>query len=201
MEIPAIGTIIWALEDFIDQTPAIVVSTDARLRIRRHIALMGETVALSRLFFKRELVLSVARSILYEYIMVIGDELARRSSFSNRKKKILRDFFDVLEAGHGGVRSVNEVAERMNLSQRYLSKVVVELTGHRAVMFVNDYTMRAIASFLRDTSIPVKDLSVKMRFSAPSALTRLVKNYTGISPQDYRTALRNGEMIVYHRKP
>lgn len=200
METPAIGAIIWALKEFIDRTPAIVVSTDTRLRIRRHIALMGETVALSRIFFRRELVLSIARSILYEYIMAIGDELARRSSFSDRKKKILREFFDVLEAGHGEIRSVNEVAERMNLSQRYLSKVVVELTGHRAVVFVNDYTMRGVASFLRDTDISVKNLAVKMHFSAPSALTRLVKQYTGLSPQGYRTALRNGEMIVCRRK-
>lgn len=199
MDTPAMGAIIWSLEDFLTQTPAIAVGADARLRIRQYIRQMGEVVAMSRFFLKRELVLSIARCILYEYVMAIGDNLSRGSTLSDRKKKIMRGFFDVLEAGHGRVRSVGEAAGQMCLSQRYLSRVIKEITGHKAVRFVNEYTMRYIASSLRDTDISIKALSAKMRFSAPSALARLVRQYTALSPQDYRAALRSGEVRTYRR--
>lgn len=190
-ESPSFGLVVWPLSDLLLSRPVTELSPATVRLMRSYLLQMRRTATSPDEFFKRELVGSLARSMLYEYIRIIGDEL--RNSMAGgegRQYQITRRFLDILSQGRGTVRSVKAVAAIMDLSPKYLSRVVMETTGERPVRLVNRCTLRNAGHLLRDTELPVREVAKQMGFGNVSFFSRFINMATGLTPTEYRRRLR-----------
>lgn len=129
-------------------------------------------------------------SALYDFIRDVWDNLNADSYVPEEKHQIVRNFFDLLANGHGRFHIVKDVAQKLCVSSRYLSKTIKELTGRRAIYYINEYTLKNITLLLRDTLITTKEIASDTGFSDIASFSKFVKNQTGKTPSEYRKQLR-----------
>lgn len=190
-ESPSFKMVVWPLSDLLLHQPVAEIPPATLKLMRGYFRQMRRTAASPNEFFKRELVGSLARSMLYEYLRIVGDELKTvMAGGEGRKNQITRRFLDILAEGQGTVRSVKAVAAVMKLSPKYLSRVVMETTGERPVRLVNRCTLRNAGHLLRDTELSVRDVARQMGFGNFSFFSRFISTATGLTPTEYRRRLR-----------
>lgn len=189
---PSLSVMVWTLAEYIATKPVMPLDGGTMDRLEVYMEQMKQTALSKRIFFKRELMVSIARCVLYEFVRVLDGNIHHIGSPNTceHKQKLMRDFFDLLASRRGRIRSVKDSAEFLGISPKYLSRVIVATTGQKAVKFINDYTLRNIALLLRDTDIPIKAVAIDMGFDNASFFGKFVKQGTGLSPSGYRLALR-----------
>lgn len=187
---PAFNVIVWILARFLSKSPVIKYDTDRIQNQKVYIQQIKQAIQSPKPFFKRELVVSIAHSALYDFTRGIWDNLNTDSYVPEEKHQILRDFFDLLANNHGRFRMVKDVAQKLCVSPRYLSKIVKGLTGRRATYYVNEYTLKNITLLLRDTLITTKEIASDAGFPDIASFSKFVKNQTGKTPLEYRRQLR-----------
>ena len=76
--------------------------------------------------------------------------------------------------------------EQMCLSPKYLSEVVKEISGRSASGWISAMVINEIKTLLRNTNYSVKEVAQIMNFRNQSFLGKYFKNYTGMSPREYK---------------
>lgn len=187
---PAFNVIVWTLARFLSKSPVIKYDTDEIQNLKVYIQQIKQAIQSPKPFFKRELVVSIVHSALYDFIRDVWDNLNADSYVPEGKHQILRNFFDLLANGHGRFHMVKDVAQKLCISSRFLSKTIKELTGHRAIYYINKYTLKNITLLLRDTLITTKEIASDTGFSDTASFSKFVKSQTGKTPSEYRNQLR-----------
>ncbi len=82
--------------------------------------------------------------------------------------------------------TVNELAERENLSPGYFSKLFIKEVGTNVNQFINVAKIRAAENMLRYSDFPILDISISLGFSSQSAFSSVFKKITGMTPKIYR---------------
>jgi AraC-like DNA-binding protein len=103
---------------------------------------------------------------------------------------LFRRFVELLTANEGKIRTVQKAGEMLNVSPKYLSKVISKAGGKTAMQYIHDYTMEAIIYRLKYTDLSIKEIVIDMDFPNISFFGRFVKSMLGMSPREYREKLR-----------
>lgn len=82
--------------------------------------------------------------------------------------------------------SLEEVAERVGLSPSYLSFYFKKDTGKNFIKYLTVYRLEKAKEMLRTTDIKVVTISEMVGYLNSSYFCMLFKNYTGITPTQYR---------------
>ena len=107
---------------------------------------------------------------------------------------IFRRFVELLTANDGKIRTVQKAGEMLNVSPKYLSKVISKAGGKTAMQYIHDYTMEAILYRLKYTDLSIKEIVVDMDFPNISFFGKFVKSMLGMSPLEYREKLRKEKL-------
>lgn len=188
---PSLGVVAWTLADLVSAKPVTAISPEAMSVFGVYFGQMRRVARSRDVLFRRELMLSNVRCVLYVFIRELDATLRNNPSHLREcKQRRMRDFFDLLAARKGRVRSVVEAAGIMGMAPKYLSRIIMETTGLKALRVINDYTLRNVALLLRDTDIPISAIAREMGFDNLSFFGKFVRHATGLSPTDYRAALK-----------
>jgi AraC family transcriptional regulator, transcriptional activator of pobA len=103
---------------------------------------------------------------------------------------LFRRFVELLTANDGKIRTVQKAGEMLNVSPKYLSKVISKAGGKTAMQYIHDYTMESIIYRLKYTDLSIKEIVIDMDFPNISFFGRFVKSMLGMSPREYREKLR-----------
>lgn len=101
-----------------------------------------------------------------------------------RFEKFLNDYFNSGRLATDGVPTVAYCAQELCLSPNYFSDLVKKGTGESPI----NYIRRAIVNLVKSKLInghSVKEISYEIGFDYPQHLSRMFKNYTGESPQEF----------------
>lgn len=107
---------------------------------------------------------------------------------------LFRRFVELLTANDGKIRTVQKAGEMLNVSPKYLSKVISKAGGKTAMQYIHDYTMEAIIYRLKYTDLSIKEIVIDMDFPNISFFGRFVKSMLGMSPREYREKLRKKKL-------
>ena len=107
---------------------------------------------------------------------------------------MFRRFVELLTANDGKIRTVQKAGEMLNVSPKYLSKVISKSGGKTAMQYIHDYTMESILYRLKYTDLSIKEIVVDMDFPNISFFGRFVKSMLGMSPREYREKLRKEKL-------
>lgn len=86
-------------------------------------------------------------------------------------------------------------ADKLNITQRYLNKIILQHTcGRTPKQLIDTQLIAEIKEMLLDTTITVTQLASALNFPDQSYLSRFFRHHTGISPTQYR------QQSILHRK-
>ena len=104
----------------------------------------------------------------------------------SRLYSIFDRFIRLLSVHFKHERNVSWYSEQMCLSPKYLSEVVKEISGRSASGWIAAMVVTELKTLLRNTDYSIKEVAQMMNFRNQSFLGKYFKNYTGMSPRDYK---------------
>ena len=178
---------------------------DLRLKVMQnpvlHLA-AGERLRLRRLFFAFHAVAgsslnsALGRIALQHAIAVllysISDLLQRKAqprpgrSAHTRKDEYFCRFLHLLSQYFMLERSVAFYAEKMNLTPKYLTTVIREVSGKTASECIDDIVVQEACHRLSSGGHSIQQIAYSLNFPNQSFFGVFFKNKTGISPSSYR---------------
>ncbi|NRD21370.1 helix-turn-helix transcriptional regulator [Winogradskyella eckloniae] len=116
--------------------------------------------------------------------------------FLNRKElnnDVLTQFNQQLEAyfesgqlQENGIPSIEQIADKMQVSQRYLSDTLKRETGKTTTEHLQLYLIDAAKNILLKPNSSIAEVAYELGFEYPQYFSRLFKKKEGISPTAYR---------------
>jgi len=101
-------------------------------------------------------------------------------------ENLLHEYFYANKAGQSGLPSVAYCAEQLNLSANYFGDLVKKETGQSAHDYIQSKLMDVAKERIFDTERSVSEIAYELGFKYPQHFTRLFKQRTGRTPQEYR---------------
>lgn len=86
--------------------------------------------------------------------------------------------------------TLDMVSRHVNLSTNYFSKIFTEINGRGFLKYLTDERIALSKKMLELSDMSILDISYSCGFGSFSAFSRAFKTITGISPSEYRKALR-----------
>lgn len=78
------------------------------------------------------------------------------------------------------------LAEQFYLHPNYLSRLFKEKTGKNYVDYITEIRMQKVKELLKNTDDKVADISVQVGYENPRYFSKVFKQFTGLSPREYR---------------
>lgn len=82
--------------------------------------------------------------------------------------------------------SIKMIADKVGLSQNYLSNLFKQETGNTVNSFIIDVRIEKTQKLLRTTDLKLYEISPKVGIPDPNYLSIVFKNRTGMTPSEYR---------------
>lgn len=102
---------------------------------------------------------------------------------------LVNRFLVMLDGNHGGFLKVNDYAQQLCITPKYLSAVCKSVTGQTASQLICDSIMREAKRLLRNPSLSIKEISNQLGFANSSHFGTFIRRVSGYSPQAFRTTL------------
>jgi len=194
---------IWTKEYFDDMVKDVKELSNLFLfsRMRAVIQLMEEEVADVDVFFRliqkkvrdeenhfrREIVQTLIMSLIY----CVSNAIHRMQSSliglgNKRSQEIFMRFITLVEANFRTERRVGWYAEQLNITSKYLSETVKQVSKRTPNEWIDNYVVREIRVQLRNSPKSIKEISEDLNFPSQSFLGKYFKERIGMSPKEYR---------------
>ena len=106
---------------------------------------------------------------------------------SYRVRELFNRFMMLLESDYKISRDVNYYAEQMNISSKYLTNIVNQVTGHTPKTIIDQYVILQLKMHLKRTTQSIKEMAWEFHFADVSFFCRYFKKHTGLTPQQIRS--------------
>jgi AraC family transcriptional activator of pobA len=129
-----------------------------------------------------EMIKNIFKSILIK-VKTYYDEMETDQDYSNtiiyKFIKLLSDFYLIN-------REVTFYSEKLSINEKYLSQLLKKKTGKTARQFITEIVVLEAKILLDNKSVPVKQISDHLNFENQFHFSRFFKQYSGVSPNNYR---------------
>lgn len=103
-----------------------------------------------------------------------------------RLDDMLTAYFDRDTALFKGIPAIQEVAEQLGVSQRYLSDLLKSLTGMNTQQYLQAKMIEKSKELLSTGRLTVAEVAFQLGFDYPQSFNKFFKKKTGFSPMDFR---------------
>ena len=140
--------------------------------------------------FSKEIIISHLGTLLkyaqrfYERQFIHRTELS--TDLLERFNKQVEAYFDSGQLQENGIPSIEQIAEQLSVSQRYLSDTLKKETGKTSTEHLPLYLIDEAKNILLDPNKTVAQVAYELGFEYPPYFSRLFKKKEGISPTEYR---------------
>lgn len=129
------------------------------------------------------------RSYLIELLFIIqhsysGQEAADKNSKADNSN--ISEVILFLNLNYNSKITIDELSRQFNTNRNSLNENFKKATGQTVFEYLIKVRIDAACRLLRDTSLPVKEITERVGFSDLSYWGRAFKNQTGLTPSDYR---------------
>ena len=105
---------------------------------------------------------------------------------SYRVRKLFNHFMMLVEHDYRLSRDVNYYARLMNITPKYLTLIVRQVTDHTPKAIIDQYVVLQIKMQLQHTTQSIKEIAWEYHFSDTSFFCRYYKKHTGMTPRQVR---------------
>ena len=139
----------------------------------------------------------IVRSIVGTFLLEVLSVMRRGLNKDNNNmindngglhgKKLAERFLQLVEQSDGRIRRVDEFALMLNVTPKYLSKLLMDTMKIRPSDMVAFYTLQAIENRLRYTDMTMQQIADDLKFPNPSFFGKYFKEHAGMTPMEFRT--------------
>jgi AraC-like DNA-binding protein len=108
-----------------------------------------------------------------------------------RLEQQMDDYFKDDKSLIRGLPSVNNLAENLQVTPRYLSDLLRNLIGLNAQQFIHEKVIEKAKEHLAKDDLTVAQIAYHLGFEHPQSFNKLFKSKTSLSPSGYKKSLRN----------
>ncbi|MEO1625495.1 MAG: helix-turn-helix transcriptional regulator, partial [Bacteroidota bacterium] len=102
-------------------------------------------------------------------------------------ESLLDQYYEADALLQSGTPSVQYLAKQCHLSPNYLSDLLKKETGRTAKDHINDFLVEKAKNLLLSSNDSISGIAYTLGFNYPHYFSRLFKNKTGLTPQQYRS--------------
>jgi AraC-like DNA-binding protein len=106
----------------------------------------------------------------------------------NQLDSLLCDYFKRDNLSNQGIPTVQYVAEHLNISPNYLSRLLQLLTGQSTKDFIHDKLIDLAKEQLSTTNLSVSEIAYNLGFEHSQSFSKLFKSKTNFSPLEFRAS-------------
>lgn len=107
----------------------------------------------------------------------------------SKLETILENYFQGENALMRGLPTVNQVAEELHLTPRYLSDLLRNLIGQNTQQFIHEKVIEKAKEYLSINELTVAEVGYHLGFEHPQSFTKLFKNKTQLTPLQFRATI------------
>lgn len=182
------------LHEFVETPPDVVTHlSEPEVAILEHLAqvLLLNANHNSEPTFSLQIARSVTQTLIYQQLQIFS---ARRSKTiiktdspnGSRQLAYVHEFLQQLQLHHTRHRSISFYADKLCISQKYLSHVIKEATGRSASDWIAEYVVMEAKNLLRFSHKNVQQVAYSLNFPTQSSFGKYFKHVTGISPSEFQ---------------
>lgn len=140
--------------------------------------------------FSKEIIISQLSTLLKYTNRFYERQFLNRKKLSNdllqQFNTQLNTYFESGELQEKGIPSIDQIAEKMSVSQRYLSDTLKKETGKTTTEHLQLYLINEAKNILLNPNKSISEVAYELGFEYPQYFSRLFKKKEGISPSAFR---------------
>ena len=145
-----------------------------------------------------EIVKSKSREDYFKKMVVFYDESLRNmvkknkvdSAFLNQFTSVLLTSFDANTIMEKGLPTVSYLADRMNVSPKYLNELLKVQTGQTALVHIHNELLKQSKNLILNSDKTISTIAFELGFEYSEYFSSFFKEKTGISPTQFRSNLK-----------
>ncbi len=138
--------------------------------------------------FCTEVIQSLLRSAILGLCGGMKQKLATTTTanISNTSNYHFQQFLDLLHNGKVKRLKVEDYANRLFISPKYLSFICKQQSGKTANEWIREQLLEDIRYYLKQTDLSVKQIADQLSFPNPSFFSKYVREHFGMTPLQFR---------------
>lgn len=108
-----------------------------------------------------------------------------RHEFKSRGERIYFDFLNLLHEHHREQRDLKFYADKLCITPKHLSQVVLNVSGKRPGKIISEYILLEAKALLSSKQYSVQEVSYMLNFANQSFFGTWFRRQTGLSPRRY----------------
>jgi len=142
--------------------------------------------SLNEQVYGKELLYHTFFIFLYEVYDMSKKYAAPINHHISRKENLVKNFQQLLQKQFRKNRKVQSFAKQLNITPKYLTETVKEVTGKTAGELIDSYVMLESKMLLDDPLLSIAQIADELNFSDQSFFGKFFKRHMGVSPKEYR---------------
>ena len=140
--------------------------------------------------FSKEIIISQLSTLLKYANRFYERQFINRKEVSNdlleKFNKVLINYFESKELQEKGIPNIEQIANKLLVSQRYLSDTLKKETGKTTMEHIHLNLIDIAKNILLKPNKSISEVAYELGFEYPAYFSRLFKKKEGISPTKYR---------------
>ncbi|KQT20966.1 AraC family transcriptional regulator [Chryseobacterium sp. Leaf405] len=139
------------------------------------LAHLGTLLTYSQRFYKRQFI----------------NRIETTGAYAGRFQQLLDDYYNENKEKVFGLPNVSYMAEKFNVSSRYLSDLLKQETGKTALELIHIHIIKEAKNLLAEGKLNISEISFSLGFENPNYFARLFKKEVGIPPNAFKDSNLN----------
>jgi AraC-like DNA-binding protein len=140
--------------------------------------------------FSKDIIISQLSTLLKYANRFYERQFLNRKELSNdllvQFNQQLEAYFESGQLQEKGIPSIEQLADKMSVSQRYLSDTLKKETGKTTTEHLQLYLIDEAKNILLKPDKSISEVAYELGFEYPQYFSRLFKKKEGVSPSEYR---------------
>ena len=147
---------------------------------------IGEKIQDTKHHYQDELVKTWLLAMFYDMSNVIWRVDQNEKKAQSRADIVFSRFIRLLEEHYRTERRVNWYAKQLEITPKYLSEVVKEVSKRTPNDWIDHYVILEIRVLLKNSTKSIKEITEELNFPNQSFFGKYFKEHVGVSPLAYR---------------
>src|SRR4030095_323394 len=148
--------------------------------------LNNRVISLNEHVYGKELLYHTFYIFLYEAYGLSKKYAVPFHHHVTRKENLVKNFTQLVQNQFRSQRNVNTYAEQLNVTPKYLTETVKEITGKTAGEIIDDFVLMEAKLLLYNPALSIAEIADELHFSDQSFFGKYFKRHSGLSPKEYR---------------
>ncbi len=167
------------------RAPVLEVSPQDVAEIRQVFQLVKTMLRSDKERYRHEIIRSLFTTAFYLIIDINRREVPGEQK-QGRCEVLFSEFMKLLEQYNKKERNVGFYARQLNITPKYLSSAVKEVSGKTAARWIDESVILEAKTLLKYSGMSIQEIAYHLNFSTQSFFGKYFKQHTGTSPSRYK---------------